>query len=288
MQLAESLTAARLKFIVDPLLKLVFNMTQLKGKVAIVTGGGRGIGQGIVFALADAGADIVIADVDLANANETAEAVKARDRRSTVVEVDVTNDGSVKTGIAAAIEQFGKIDILINNAGVVPNHVGRATEQEDFDLCFEVNLRGIWTMTSALIPHFRENGAGKIINIASIAGRKGGRGLAPYSASKAGAISLTQSLAAELGSNNINVNAICPGLLWTPMWQKLEGMFNRTDDTAIVDQRASFDAFIKSSCPLQREQTPEDIGNAAVFLVSEAARNITGQALNVDGGIEMN
>ena len=126
------------------------------------------------------------------------------------------------------------------------------------------------------------------MNIASIAGRKGGRGLAAYSASKAGAISLTQSLAASLGSHNINVNAICPGLLWTDMWRKLEGLMRGSSAPEVVDERAAFAAFLASNCPLRREQTPEDIGNAVAFLVSDLARNITGQALNVDGGIEMN
>ncbi len=171
---------------------------------------------------------------------------------------------------------------------MVQDGVGAATSEEDFERCFQVNLKGMWIMSSAAIPHFRERRAGKIVNIASIAGRKGGRGLAAYSASKAGAISLTQSLAASLGPSNINVNAICPGLLWTDMWRKLEGMMRGDTSPQVIDERAAFDAFIASNCPLEREQTPEDIGNAVAFLVSNLAKNITGQALNVDGGIEMN
>jgi meso-butanediol dehydrogenase/(S,S)-butanediol dehydrogenase/diacetyl reductase len=262
-------------------------MNQLAGKTAIVTGGGRGIGQGIIFALADAGADVVIADINVENAEKTAAEVESRGKRALAVKLDVTDEHSVNTGVEETIARFGQINILVNNAGVVPEHVGPETQRQDFDLCFEVNLRGIWTMTMAVLPHLKKHNAGKIVNIASIAGRRGGRGMAPYSASKAGAISLTQSLAAELGPDGINVNAICPGLLWTPMWEKLEGMFRHSKDPSIVGQRASFDAFIEKNCPLRREQTPEDIGNATVFLVSDAARNITGQALNVDGGIEM-
>ena len=143
-------------------------------------------------------------------------------------------------------------------------------------------------MSSAAIPHFRERLAGRIVNIASIAGRKGGAGLSAYSASKAGAISLTQSLAASLGQSNINVNAVCPGLLWTDMWRKIEGMIRRDPSPEVVDARTAFDELLERICPLRREQTPEDIGNAVAFLVSDLARNITGQALNVDGGIEMN
>jgi meso-butanediol dehydrogenase / (S,S)-butanediol dehydrogenase / diacetyl reductase len=139
-----------------------------------------------------------------------------------------------------------------------------------------------------VVPHFRERGGGKIINIASIAGREGGAGMAHYNASKAGAISVTQSLAKDLGPNNINVNAVCPGLLWTDMWRQLEGMIGGDDTPDVVEQRNVFDRFIATNCPLRREQTPEDIGEAVAFFASDAARNITGQALNVDGGIAMN
>jgi NAD(P)-dependent dehydrogenase (short-subunit alcohol dehydrogenase family) len=143
-------------------------------------------------------------------------------------------------------------------------------------------------VTSALVPHFRERRDGKIVNIASIAGRKGNAVLTPYCASKAAVISLTQSLAAALGPDNINVNAVCPGLLWTDMWRKLEGLIRNDTASEVVDQRAAFDAFLQQNCPLRREHTPEDVACAVRFLVSDGARNITGQALNVDGGIEMN
>ncbi len=263
-------------------------MIDLEQKTAIVTGGGRGIGRGIALALAGAGADITIADIDLENAERTAKEISELGRGALVVRTDVTDAASTRAAVEQTIARFGKVDILVNNAGVVQDTVGGDTSDEDFDRCYEVNLKGIWTMSGAVIPHFREREAGKIVNIASIAGRKGGRGLAAYSASKAGAISLTQSLAASLGSHNINVNAICPGLLWTDMWRKLEGLMRGSSAPEVVDERAAFDAFLASNCPLRREQTPEDIGNAVAFLVSDLARNITGQALNVDGGIEMN
>jgi NAD(P)-dependent dehydrogenase (short-subunit alcohol dehydrogenase family) len=146
----------------------------------------------------------------------------------------------------------------------------------------------MWAVSRAIVPHFRERECGKIVNIASIAGRTGGAGLAPYNASKAGAISLTQSLAADLGRANINVNAVCPGLLWTDMWRGLEGMIARDDSPEVVDKRENFEHFLRERCPLGREQTPADIGKAVVFLASEDARNITGQSLNVDGGISFN
>jgi NAD(P)-dependent dehydrogenase (short-subunit alcohol dehydrogenase family) len=264
-------------------------MGRLDQKVAIVTGGGRGIGQGIARVLAREGAAIVIADVDIENANRTATELRAGGTKAEVVRCDVTSEASAAEAVASAVRAFGRLDILVNNAGVVGSHVGGAAiTLEDWDRCYEVNLKGMWIMSRAVVPHFKDNGGGKIVNIASIAGRKGGAGLAHYSASKAGAISLTQSLARDLGASNINVNAVCPGLLWTDMWRQLEAMFAGNDTPEVVDRRQVFDRFIQANCPLRREQTPEDIGEAVAFFASDGAKNITGQALNVDGGIELN
>ncbi len=263
-------------------------MGRLDNTVAVVTGGGRGIGLGITEVLVREGAAVMIADIDLENARTAEQELRAQGAEVMVVEADVTSTDSVSSAAAAAIAWKGNVNILVNNAGVVGGHVGVEITEADWNACFEVNLKGIWAMSNALVPHFRERGGGKIVNIASIAGRKGGAGLTHYSASKAGAISLTQSQATALGPSNINVNAVCPGLLWTDMWRSLEAMFGHDDTPERVDQRAVFDNVLATSCPLRREQTPEDIGMAVAFLASEDARNITGQALNVDGGIEMN
>jgi NAD(P)-dependent dehydrogenase (short-subunit alcohol dehydrogenase family) len=263
------------------------DMCSLTAKTALVTGGGRAIGRAIVLQLAREGAEIVIGDVDVDSADRTAKEVAALGRQVLVVPMDVTEPRSVDEGVRRALERFGTIDILVNNAGVVQDHISDGVTGDDFDRCYQVNVKGIWNVTQQLIPHFRERRQGKIVNIASIAGRKGNNAFLAYNASKAAAINLTQSLAASLGSRNINVNAVCPGLLWTPMWRKIEGMARGDASTELVEERATFEAFIQSNCPLRREQTPEDIGHAVAFLVSERARNITGQALNVDGGIEM-
>jgi len=263
-------------------------MGRLDGRRAMVTGGGRGIGRGIVLALTREGADVAIADLDLESAESTAKEVETLGRRSAVVPTDVTDADSVRAAVARTLGELGGIDALVNNAGVVQDRTGLEATEADFDRCYAVNLKGIWNVTTALLPHFRERGGGRVVNIASIAGRKGVDALAPYAASKAAAISLTQSLASALGRENVNVNAVCPGLLWTPMWEKLEGMFRRDDSPEVVSERAAFDAYIQASCPLGREQTPEDIGAAVAFLVSDDARNVTGQSLNVDGGIFMN
>jgi meso-butanediol dehydrogenase/(S,S)-butanediol dehydrogenase/diacetyl reductase len=263
-------------------------MGRLEGKIALVTGGGRGIGRGIVLALARAGADVAVADVDLEGAEGAAKLVESLGRRALVTPMDVTETDSVRAGVERVLAGLGGVGVLVNNAGVVQDGVGFQASERDFDRCYAVNLKGVWTVSTALIPHFRERGGGRIVNIASIAGRRGVEALAPYAASKAAVISLTQSLAAGLGRENVNVNAVCPGLLWTPMWEKLEGMFRGDPSPEVVGQRAAFDAYIQANCPLGREQTPEDIGHAVVFLASDEARNITGQALNVDGGIFMN
>jgi meso-butanediol dehydrogenase / (S,S)-butanediol dehydrogenase / diacetyl reductase len=264
-------------------------MGKLDGKIAMVTGGGRGIGRGIAEVLVRDGAAVVIADIDTENAANTADDLARRGGRSVAIELDVTSPEAVGIGVQSAVDAFGRIDILVNNAGVVGSHVGGSTiTVEDWDRCYEVNLKGSWLVARALVPHFKANGGGRIINIASIAGRKGGAGLAHYCASKAGAISLTQSLARELGPSNINVNAVCPGLLWTDMWRSLEAMIGGDETPEVVDRRRYFESFIETNCPLRREQTPEDIGMAVAFFASDEAKNITGQSLNVDGGIELN
>lgn len=264
-------------------------MSTLDNQVALVTGGGRGIGRGIVLELAKEGADIAIGDIDLANAETTAAEVRDLGRQCSIVELDVTNEDQAEAAIAEVVAERGRLDALVNNAGVVGQNVGGGSiELSDWDACYEVNLKGIWIMSRAVVDQFRGAGGGKIVNIASIAGRRGGAGLAHYNASKAGAISVTQSLASDLGALNINVNAVCPGLLWTDMWRQLEAMIGGDPADEVVDRRKFFESYLETNCPLQREQTPEDIGMAVAFLASDRARNITGQALNVDGGIQMN
>ena len=263
-------------------------MGRVDGKVALVTGSARGIGRGIAEQLAAEGANVIIADVLIEVAEQTAAEIQGQSGSDTLaLAMDVTSEASIEEAIESAVARFGRIDILVNNAGVFPDHMGNAEDESDWDACFNVNLKGIWKVSAAVIPTLRAQGGGKIVNIASIAGRQGG-GAAAYSTSKAGAISITQSQATELGPDNINVNAICPGLLWTDLWRKIEGL-NRGDTAEeVVEQRRTFESTLAARCPLGREQTPEDIGKAAVFLASDDARNITGQSLNVDGGMRMN
>lgn len=266
-------------------------MTELQGKVAIVTGSAQGIGRGIALELAKAGADIVITHLDSAqdreNADQTVAHIKAEGQDALSVVLDVTNSESITACAQTVFAYFPRIHILVNNAGVIQRGLGDDTSIQDLDLCYAVNLKGVWAVCDAFIPHFQNHSEGKIINIASVAGRKGHAFAPAYCASKAGVISLTQSLADSLGPSNINVNAVCPGIVWTPMWESIEAIAGHTSNEKIISEQAKFKDSITKT-PLRRPQTVDDIGHAVVFLASPRAKNITGQALNIDGGLLKN
>jgi NAD(P)-dependent dehydrogenase (short-subunit alcohol dehydrogenase family) len=244
----------------------------LKGQTALVTGGARGIGFGIALELARASCRVVIADRNLEQAQIAAEELKNAGHEVVALAVDVTDAKTIHKCIEAAIDRCGHIDILVNNAGIHCEKIGEPSTVEQFTRCLDVNLLGVWRTTQALVPHFKSRGAGKIVNIASINGRKPWVDTPGYSASKAGVINLTQALAMKLGADNINVNAVCPGGVMTDMAD------------AVTRDRRALEAEIIQSRLLKRPLLPEDIGHAVVFLVSPQARNITGQAINVDGG----
>ena len=260
-------------------------------KVAVVTGGGRGIGRGIALALADNGADVAVADIVEDSANQVASEVEVKGRAAMAAPLDVTDVQSIEALVNSVVERFGRVDILVNNAGVIgaAGWEERETANEaDWDVTFAVNVKGVGMVIDAVGPHMKERRYGKIVNIASVAGRKGTQTSTPYGASKAGVINVTQAAALDLAPFDINVNAICPGLLWTDMWERIADRFKiSNEDSTDQTPREIFDRYVKLRTPLGREQTPEDIGNAAVFLASDAAKNITGQSLNVCGGFMM-
>ncbi|MSQ08487.1 MAG: SDR family oxidoreductase [Dehalococcoidia bacterium] len=263
----------------------------LKDRVAIVTGGATGIGRAIATKMGEGGASIVVADMNADAAQKTAAELTASGIKAAAVATDVTDKAATDRMARTALDRFGRIDILVNNAGIAGapgwNQRSESTE-DDWVKTYQVNVLGTVNAANSVIPHMKAERHGKIVNLSSIAGREGRPSLPHYSASKAAVISYTQSLANELAKFNINVNAICPGLLWTPMWEQVGGRYAR-DNAAYkgLSPRQVFDAMIAERIPNGREQTPEDIGDAAVFLASEDARNITGQALNVDGGFFM-
>jgi len=256
-------------------------MYDLEAKTAFVTAGAQGIGRSIAIELARVGADIVIAQRDIKKADGVIDEIKSMGRQVIAVQVDVTDMISVKNGVQKALEQFPRIDILVNNAGCAENMEG-GTTLDDFDACYDVNLKGVWRVSSELAPHFKANKSGKIINISSIAGRIGSAYMPAYRASKAAVINLTQSLACLLGPDNINVNAICPtGILTTEMAQNILSYIGS-------DAQEDAEKQLMESAPLKSLVTTDDIAYATVFFASPAAKNITGQTLNVDGGLIMN
>jgi len=263
---------------------------RLAGKVAIVTGGGSGIGRGIVLAMAREGADIAIPDIQPSNADKVAAEVKSLGRKFVAMKADVTSTSDVQAMVERTREALGKIDILVNNAGMAapPGMPFTNNTEDDWDRTFAVNTKSVFLTCKAIAPYFIERKAGRIINIASIAGPLAAGTMPPYSVAKGGVITFTRVIARELAPHGITVNAICPGVLYTDFWQKLAAHIAATNPAfAGMTPRQVFEKRVNDLVPQKCEQTPEDIGWAAVFLASDEARAITGQALNVDGGCVM-
>jgi len=262
------------------------------GKTAIVTGAARGIGRGIALELARRGSNVIVADLDEERAREVVAEIQAGGTRANFCETDVTQQWSTDDMVEAALEGYGQLDVLVNNAGVggAPGFPTRkAPNVDDWQATFDVNVYGIVNGIQSVEKYMTDRGYGKIVNIASVAGRLGRPGFASYGASKAAAINVSQAWAFKLAPFGINVNAVCPGLLWTPLWQSIGEWKSSTDEEHTgMTPRQVFERAVSDMVPLGREQTPEDVGNAVAFLASERARSITGQALNVDGGIRMN
>ena len=244
---------------------------RIKEKVAIVTGGAQGIGQGICLRLAEEGAKVAIFDVNLDEANKTAQDIERSGGTALALKVDVTKSAEVETAVKQVISKFGRVDILVNNAGIsLVSKVADMTE-DIWDRVHIVNLKGVFLCCRAVIPHMKERKYGKIVNIASILALRGSTYYAHYSATKAGVVGFTQGLAVELGPHNINVNAVGPGVIDTPM----------ADHDVAPEVRRS----LQKKIPLRRIGVPQDIADAVLFLASDEASYITGQCLYVCGGL---
>jgi NAD(P)-dependent dehydrogenase (short-subunit alcohol dehydrogenase family) len=261
---------------------------RLQGKVAIVTGSGGGIGRGTAKCLAAEGAIVVVNDINLANARDVVKEIRAGKGKAIAIKADVTRPAQVKRMIQRVIKRFGKIDVIINNAGVFGKHVGPPLTNitdEDWDQTFDVNVKGIFIMCKAVMPHMKERKKGKIINIASVAGKKPSVLIPVYSSSKAAVINFTQSLSEELAPYDIQVNAICPGIIWTPLWDALATRM--TEQYPRMKGQTAAQAFnavvTQNAVNIKREQKPEDIGMLAVFLASDESTRITGEAISVEG-----
>jgi len=237
-----------------------------------VTGAAQGIGRAIALLLARNGADIVVSDINLEKAEETAKEIRAIGPKATAVKVDVSNLSDVERMVEALIEKLAKIDILVNNAGITRDKLILRMTEEDWDAVLGVNLKGTFNCTKTVIRHMAKQRSGKIVNIASVVGEMGNAGQANYSASKAGVIGLTKTIAREYAQRGINVNAIAPGYIETPM-------------TDALPEKAKEE--LKKLIPMERLGKPEDVAEAVFFLVCEESSYITGQVLNVNGGIYM-
>lgn len=244
----------------------------VQGKIALVTGGARGIGREIALVLAQAGADVAICDVNLETAQATQKEIESLGRKSMSFATDVTDFKAVEGMVNLLLDNFKRIDILVNNAGITKDNLLLRMSEDDWDKVLAVNLKGVFNGTKAVSKPMIKQRSGKIVSIASIIGIMGNAGQANYAASKGGIISFTKSVARELASRNINVNAVAPGFIQTAMTDKLS-----------EEQRKAMLANI----PLNRLGVPRDVANACLFLASEEAAYITGQTIVVDGGMCM-
>ncbi len=247
-------------------------MLELSGKVALVTGGAQGIGRAIALLLARNGADVAISDINLEKAQETANEIQSLGKRSVAMRVNVADFKEVEKMVETIVEQLGRIDILVNNAGITRDRLILRMTEEDWDAVLDVNLKGTFNCTKAAIRYMSKQKSGKIVSIASVTGEMGNPGQANYGASKAGVIGFTKTIAREFAARGINVNAIAPGFIQTAM-------------TDAIPEKAKEE--LKRMIPMERLGRPEDVAEAVLFLVSERSSYITGQVLNVNGGIYM-
>ena len=251
-------------------------MGRLDGKVALVTGGGSGIGRGTSVRFAEEGARVVVADLRGETAEETAAAIRAAGGEATSCAMDVTRSADVAAGVQAAIGSFGGVDVVVNNAGITITGAAHDLTEDDWDRELAINLKSVYLVSKALWPHFLERGGGSIVSTASIAGLWAIPDDAAYCASKAGVIMLTKCLALDGAKAGIRANCVCPGFIQTPM---IDGYFS---DQADPDASREFAVRLH---PLGRLGEPRDIADGFVYLASDDARWVTGTALTVDGGL---
>ncbi|WP_195573073.1 3-oxoacyl-[acyl-carrier-protein] reductase [Paenibacillus sp. 1001270B_150601_E10] len=248
-------------------------MSNVEGKVALVTGASRGIGRAIALALASAGADVVVNYAGSeAAAKETAQAIEAMGRRAITVQANVGKSDEAEQLVKTALEQFGRIDILVNNAGITRDNLIMRMKEEEFDQVIETNLKGVFNCLKSVTRPMMKQRSGRIINISSVVGVMGNPGQSNYVAAKAGVIGLTKASARELASRGITVNCVAPGFIETEM-----------TDVLPEETRAE----LMKSIPLARLGSPEDVAKAVLFLASDDANYMTGQTLHVDGGMYM-
>lgn len=248
----------------------------LDGKLAVITGAATGIGRVTAQLFAREGAQVVIADTNEGEAQRTVGSINDEGGSARFVRTDVSRAEDMQALMDTAAEQMGGIDVIVNNAGAQRSGAVTDFEESEWDLLMRVNPKSCFLSAKYSVPHLRERGGGSIVNVASLAGLKGGPGMTAYSASKGAIIAFSKALASELAPDRIRVNAMCPGWIDTPFNQPaIEFMGGRAEQEEVVRQIV----------PLQRQGTPEEIAPGILFLASEASSYMTGQALTVDGGV---
>ena len=256
---------------------------ELAGQIAIVTGGGRGIGRATALELAKLGAEIVVAEMDSAGAEKTAAEIQGLGRKALVVVTDVTKRADLATMVERTKATFGRIDILVNNAGIYRAAATMDVTEEHWDAIMTINAKAVFFASQAVLPTMIAQKRGAIVNLASMAGKIGSKTNLPYNASKAAVVSMTKSLALAHAGDGIRVNCVCPGFVETDMWTKVareQGAILGMSSEEFTQQRAK-------TVPLGRMERAEDVANVIGFLASPRAGYMTGQALSVDGGLVM-
>ncbi|UCG79493.1 MAG: 3-oxoacyl-[acyl-carrier-protein] reductase [Nitrospirota bacterium] len=244
----------------------------MKGQVAFVTGGARGIGQAISVAFARSGCNLVIADIDLGQSEQTAEEIRSEGVEALAVQIDVSSSESVSAAFKTAMEKFGRVDILINNAGITRDNLIMRMKEEDWNAVLDINLKGVFLCSKEVIKIMSKQKYGRIVNIASVVAFMGNPGQANYSASKAGIIGLTKTTAKEYASRGITANAVAPGFIVTAMTDALPDNVKEE---------------MMKSIPLGKFGTVDDVANAVVFLSLPGSGYVTGQVIHVNGGMYM-
>ena len=254
---------------------------RLQGKVAIVTGGASGMGKAICLRYAKEGASVVVADMNATGAQKVVDEITGAGGQAAAAQVDVRDQAQVQAMVDTAVREFGGLDILVNNAGVGKIIPFFETTEKDWDFMFDINCKGLlWCSQAAAKVMIEQGRGGKIVNLASQAGRRGEALVLAYCASKACVISMNQSIALALAPHKINVNAIAPGIVDTPFWDEVDRQFAKLLNMEIGEPKRTF----TKSIPLGRIEQPEDVTGAAVFLASSESDYVTQQCLNVDGG----
>jgi NAD(P)-dependent dehydrogenase (short-subunit alcohol dehydrogenase family) len=250
----------------------------LENRVALITGSASGMGKAMALRFAKEGCDIVVADLNLDGAKKASDEVRAIGRKAYAIRSDISSSQDIKDLIDQSIREFGKIDILINNAGAAGGGPLEASDEDEWDRVLALNLKGAFLTCKAAVPHMKKQGYGKIINLSSMGAVRPSVSVLAYHSAKAGIIGLTRNLAFELAPFNIYVNCIVPGPIETPFWDPL------SKGLSAGQKRAFFDALAKKEVPLGRMGTPDDIAGPALFFASELSSYVTGQVLCVAGG----